>query len=136
MSSCNSEYANPKYMLVFLSFSPFMFVVVDNGVIVNRVVENVIRRMEAIHGPFSPLEGKLATTSYRCKHLFCLFFFCRKGADRIKNKNAATDRIHKLIEEPMARFFSQSSPPPCRSPSPPKRKRDQILSPGGKRFLF
>lgn len=35
-----------------------------------RVVENVIRRMEAIYGPsFSPLEGKLAT-SYRSKLFF------------------------------------------------------------------
>lgn len=74
----------------------------------------MIRRMEAIHGPsFSPLEGKLAT-SYQIKHLFCLFFsvvlkaltddYVAVDRDRIKNKNAATDRIHKL-EEPMASFF-------------------------------
>ena len=63
------------------------------------------------------------------------------AVDRIKNKNAATDQIHKLLEEPMTSFFSQASPPPYTSPSltsppssppPPKRKRDQILSPGGK----
>ena len=39
-------------------------------VTVYRVVENVIRRMEAIYGPsFSPLEGKMAT-SFRSKPLF------------------------------------------------------------------
>ena len=38
-----------------------------------RVVENVIRRMEAIYGPsFSPLEGEMAT-SYRSKYLFAYF---------------------------------------------------------------
>jgi len=96
-----SEYANPK------------------------VLENVIRRMEAIYGPsFSPLEGEMAT-SYRT-------------VDRIKNKKAASDRIHKLFEEPMTSFFSQASPPRYTSPPlstpppspPPKRKRDQLLSPG------
>jgi hypothetical protein len=59
--------------------------------------------------------------------------------DRIKNKNAATNRIHKLLEDPMASLFSQASPPPCKSPSstpPPKRKRDQLLTPGGKSFFF
>jgi hypothetical protein len=65
VNSDDSGYANPKYVLVFpLSF---MCVVVDNSVY--RVLENVIRRMEAIYGPsFSPLEGNLAT-SYRSEHL-------------------------------------------------------------------
>ena len=39
----------------------------------------------------------------------------------------------------MASFFSQASPPPCKSPSqtpPPKRKRDQLLTPGGKDIIF
>ena len=102
--------------------------------------------MEAIYDPsFSPLEGKRAT-SYRGKHIYILLFFFRtRGAnyicilavERIKNKKAATDRIHKLFEEPMSSFFSQASPPPpslsTPPPSPPpKRKRDQLLSPGGK----
>jgi len=86
--------------------------------------------MEAIYGPsFSPLEGKMAT-SYR-------------AVDRMKNKKAATDRMHKLLEEPMTSFFSQASPPPCTSPPstpspppspPPKRKRDQLLSPGERNY--
>jgi len=85
--------------------------------------------METIYGPsFSPLEGKMAT-SYR-------------AVDRIKNKKAATDRIHKLFEEPMTSFFSQASPPRYTSPPlstpppspPPKRKRDQILSPGERNY--
>ena len=67
-------------------------------------------------------------------------YMCILAVDRIKNKKAATDRLHKLFEEPMNSFFSQASPPPYTSPSlstpspspPPKRKRDQILSPGGK----
>ena len=47
---------------------------VDSGVIMYRVVENVIRRMEAIYGPsFAPLEGKMSS-SYRSKHLLYLFF--------------------------------------------------------------
>ena len=59
--------------MCFLSFSPCMCSV-DSGMIVYRIVENVIRRMEAIYGPsFSPLEGEIAT-SYRSKHLFVLFF--------------------------------------------------------------
>ena len=41
--------------------------------IVCRIVENVIRRMEAIYGPsFSPLEGEMAT-SYRSTRYFAHF---------------------------------------------------------------
>lgn len=60
------------------------------------------------------------------------------AVERIKNKKAATDRIHILLDEPMTSLFSQASPSPYTSPlsTPPpspsrKRKRDQTLSPGG-----
>ena len=53
----------------------------DSGVIVYRVVENVIRRMEAIYGPsFSPLDGKMAT-SYRSKRLSAYFYVTRGGTN-------------------------------------------------------
>ncbi|KAF8809400.1 hypothetical protein BYT27DRAFT_7337171 [Phlegmacium glaucopus] len=93
-----------------------------------KILENVIRRMEAIYGPsFSPLEGKMAT-SYR-------------AVERMKNKAAATDRLHKLHEEPMASYFTQASPPPYRGVplstlSPPilRRKRDKVLPSGERNY--
>jgi len=62
------------------------------------------------------------------------------AVERLKNKQAAADRLHKLLEESMDSCFTQASPPPYRDPlstppppSPPslKRKRDQKLSSGG-----
>ncbi|KAJ3515362.1 hypothetical protein NLJ89_g1811 [Agrocybe chaxingu] len=78
------------------------------------VVQNVIRRMEAIYGPsILPIEGRMAT-SYR-------------AVERMKGKEAAAEEFAKFFQSYEANYFSQASPPPSFKPSKTrtKRKRNQ-----------
>ncbi|KAF8964814.1 hypothetical protein BDZ97DRAFT_2075072 [Flammula alnicola] len=92
------EFANAKYVA-----SLSRYVVVGNPCC--RVVNNVIKRMEAIYGPsVSPLEGKKAT-SYR-------------AVERIKEKEAATKKFEKKFDEVLEKYWQPVSPRSLDDPSP------------------
>ncbi|KAF8152903.1 hypothetical protein B0H34DRAFT_800180 [Crassisporium funariophilum] len=71
-----------------------------------NIVENVTRRLEALYGlSFHPFESK-RSTSYR-------------AVERMRDKEAALEKMREMLREPNASLFRQRSPRPHRSPTPP-----------------
>jgi len=104
-----------------------VFYLVSDLYVCCRVVENVIKRMEAIYGPsILPIEGRKAT-SFRCLYFptlsssmfnICLYAIIHLAVERMQGKNEATARFEARFDKETAKYFDPISIRLPKSPSP------------------